>query len=698
MAVTYSNSKLVVHTNLSPNYSSRIHSTNPNGEVTRITIHHMAGNCSIEVCGQIFAKKERRASSHYGIGTDGRIGQYLDEKYRPWTSSSRENDVRAVTIEVANNSRGPGWTISDKALASLINLCEDICRRNNIKKLTFTGELEGSNLTMHEWFAATNCPGPYLKSKYDYVVAEVNKRLGADSKVEASVETRWYRVRKSWDDAKSQITACLDLNNAKKAADNNPGYSVFDWNGNKVYPQGAAAVKPAVTPETIANVDRWIWDFLSNKGLNDFAVAGIMGNLKAESNLVAINLQQTYEKSLGYTDETYTYAVDAGTYTKFVTDKAGYGLAQWTYHTRKQKLLDFAKSEGKSIGSTSMQMDFLWKELQGYKNVMAVLKSCKSVQAASDVVLIDFEAPAAVQQPDTCAKAKKTRAALSQAFYDKFAAKVDAPAPKDDKNITLEYGVGDRVMFKGNVQYVSSDATSGVKAAPCTAKVTAVAKAGKHPYHVRAIDASGDFVEGKVHGWVDSNGLSAYVSAATSFAAYTVQVKITNLNIRKGPGTNYDKVGVTGAGKFTIVGESSGKGATKWGKLKSGLGWISLDYATKVSSTTQTTTNTASKKPYTTAQLEAVAKDVINGKYGNGETRKAKLKAAGYPYDEVQEIVDKLMSGTYTGSTNKKSNETIAKEVLNGVWGNGDDRVKRLKAAGYDPKVIQSLVNKLAKK
>lgn len=138
----------------------------------------MAGNLSIESCGAGFANAKRRASSNYGIGSDGRIGLYVEEKNRSWCSSNANNDYQAITIEVANDQIGGDWHVSDKALESLINLCVDICKRNDIKELVFTGDKTG-NLTQHNYFAATACPGPYLKSKFPYIAKEVNKRLAA---------------------------------------------------------------------------------------------------------------------------------------------------------------------------------------------------------------------------------------------------------------------------------------------------------------------------------------------------------------------------------------------------------------------------------------------------------------------------------------------------------------------------------------
>ena len=164
-------SKYVNYINLSPNCN-----TPRNNSIRKITIHHMAGNLSVEQCGNIFADRNRKASSNYGIGSDGRVGLYVDEANRSWCSSNGDNDHQAVTIEVANDVIGGNWHVSDVALAKLIDLCVDICERNHIDRLVFTGNANG-NLTLHKYFAATACPGPYLESKMPYIAEEVNRRL-----------------------------------------------------------------------------------------------------------------------------------------------------------------------------------------------------------------------------------------------------------------------------------------------------------------------------------------------------------------------------------------------------------------------------------------------------------------------------------------------------------------------------------------
>lgn len=169
-----SKSSLVNYTKLSPNCSSR------NGaRICKITPHHMAGNLTIEQCAEVFQNSSRQASANYGIGSDGRIGCYVDENDRSWASANYDNDRQAITIEVANDEIGGNWHVSDKALESLINLCVDICKRYNFK-LTYDETPNGS-LTRHNMFVNTTCPGPYLQSKFPYIAEEVNKRLEGQS-------------------------------------------------------------------------------------------------------------------------------------------------------------------------------------------------------------------------------------------------------------------------------------------------------------------------------------------------------------------------------------------------------------------------------------------------------------------------------------------------------------------------------------
>lgn len=150
------------------------------GEIEKITIHHMADNIPLERLGEVFAEPDRRASSNYAVDTGGRVALYVEESNRAWTSSSPENDHRAVTIEVANDQIGGDWHVSDASYDALIRLCVDICRRNGIRELVYTGDASGS-LTIHKMFSeTTECPGPYLESRMPDIAEEVSRCLAVE--------------------------------------------------------------------------------------------------------------------------------------------------------------------------------------------------------------------------------------------------------------------------------------------------------------------------------------------------------------------------------------------------------------------------------------------------------------------------------------------------------------------------------------
>ena len=216
-----SNSKLATVHYWTKNYSSR------NGKkISTIIIHHMAGNLDAKGCYNVW--KNRQGSAHYAISSKGEIGQLIDEKHRAWSVANASADSKAVTMELANDGGAKtNWHVSDKAIARCIDLCVDICQRNGIKKLNYTGDKKG-NLLMHRYFMATACPGPYLAGKFKYIANEVNKRLGSKP-----TETL-YRVRKTWADAKSQVGAYKVLDNAKKVADEK-GLNVYDDKGTLIY-------------------------------------------------------------------------------------------------------------------------------------------------------------------------------------------------------------------------------------------------------------------------------------------------------------------------------------------------------------------------------------------------------------------------------------------------------------------------------
>lgn len=174
-----SNSPLVDYTRISPNKNSP-----RNHKIDTITIHCVVGQCTVETMGNIFAPTSRQASSNYGVGTDGKIGMYVEEKDRSWCSSSAANDNRAVTIEVASDTKHP-YAVNDRAFAALLDLVTDICKRNGIKKLVWStkkadrmNHKNGCNMTVHRDYANKSCPGDYLYNRHGEIAAEVNRRLG----------------------------------------------------------------------------------------------------------------------------------------------------------------------------------------------------------------------------------------------------------------------------------------------------------------------------------------------------------------------------------------------------------------------------------------------------------------------------------------------------------------------------------------
>ena len=200
-----------------------------------------------------------------------------------------------------------------------------------------------------------------------------------------------------------------------------------------------------------------IWTTLRRAGLTEAGTAGLMGNLKAESALIPTNLQNTFERKLGYTDATYTAAVDNGSYTNFARDAAGYGLAQWTYHTRKTALLAYAKAQKKSIGDLGMQLAFLVREIKTYyPAVWKTLTTTGSVRAASDAVLLQFERPA-----DTSERVRKLRAGFGETFLRQLSGTtVQETSPVTPPCPTAAKSISGTIVIDGITYRISGEAVS----------------------------------------------------------------------------------------------------------------------------------------------------------------------------------------------------------------------------------------------
>lgn len=231
-------SKLVNVTRLSPNCTQ-----GRTKKIDRLTPHHTAGCGSVETVLGIFVPTSRKASCNYVVGNDGRIGLCVDEANRAWTSSSGANDNRAITFEVINSSMGGQWPVSAKAFEALVALCTDICQRYNKNKLLYIADKNTALayqpkdnemlLTMHQWFASTNCPGPYLKSKFpelaQRVTANLNKSINTSTDIigkpeeEEVTQEQFNRMAMNWINELSQQNNLSDNAEIRKA---------FSWNAD----------------------------------------------------------------------------------------------------------------------------------------------------------------------------------------------------------------------------------------------------------------------------------------------------------------------------------------------------------------------------------------------------------------------------------------------------------------------------------
>lgn len=351
-----SNSPLVTYTKISPNRTSP-----RNHVIDTISIHCTAGQGTaqtiLNLSHFVNYSATSGASCNYAIGKDGSIGLGVPEADRSWCTSSRTNDHRAITIEVSSDSTHP-YAVTDEAYNALIDLLVDICQRNNIPKLLW----------------------------------KADKSLIGQVDQQNMTVHRWF---------------------ANKAC---PG----DYLYNR-HTAIANAVNARLGLEDDTSDERKIWDYFLDKLGNKYGVAGLMGNLQAESGLCSYRVQGDY--STGYsTSKEYTAQVDSGAISKseFINNGpggGGYGLAQWTYPTRKQGLYEMWKEGGySSIGSLALACDYLWKELQeSYSGVLSVLKSATSIREASDKVLHDFENPA-----DQSESVEEAREAMGLNWYNQF--------------------------------------------------------------------------------------------------------------------------------------------------------------------------------------------------------------------------------------------------------------------------------------
>lgn len=493
--MAYTNSPLVVYTNLSPNHSGqRTHS------IDRITPHCVVGQLSAEsICG-CFISPSRQASCNYGIGKDGRVSLCVEEKNRSWCSSSAANDQRAITIECASDLTHP-YAMNSAVYTSLIKLCTDICKRNGKTKLLWLGDKNKTLnyapasdemvLTVHRWYANKACPGDWLYSRLSDLAAKVTAALGTPV---ASTGL--------------QAASLKDMESAEvvtKVA------TLFTAN------QKQSGILASVSMAQFILESGYGKSELAQNANNCFGMeSSLSGNSWAGS---------AWDGHSVYTMQTGEQNTD-GSYVTVTADFRKYGSIEDSIADHSAYLLGAMNGSKKRYEGLAGCTD--------YKKAVQIIKdggyatSLDYVQNLCRVIgqwnLTQFDVAASVTPVTPAATLYRVR-----------------------KNWS------DTASQKGAFRDLSN----------------AKACADKNPgYSV-----------------FDENGKAVYPTS-TAFQPYTVRVSISDLRIRKGPGTNYGSRGFTGKGVFTIVAEATGKGASKWGLLKSFAGkrngWISLDYVKKV--------------------------------------------------------------------------------------------------------------------
>ena len=498
--MAYTNSSMVFYTKLSPNHSGqRTHC------IDRITPHCVVGQCSVETLGSIFLPTSKQASCNYGIGADGRVGMYVEEKNRSWCSSSNANDQRAVTIECASDTTEP-YAFTDVVYKTLIKLCVDICKRNGktkllwlgdkTKTLNYTPKSDEMVLTVHRWFANKSCPGNWMYARMGDLAEKVTTALGGDTDGKDGPTT-------------TQGTQASAFSGLSEADVIKSVGTLFTADQKKTGILASVSMAQFILESGYGKSE------LAQNANNVFGMkCSLSGNTWSGS---------TWDGKSKYTKQTKEQNAD-GSYETITADFRKYPCAEDSIADHSAYLL------GAKNGS-KLRYDGL-KGCTDYKKAVRIIKDGGYATSLTYVEKL-------------CSIIER----WNLAQYD----------VKEQTETIAWY----------RVRRSWADAKSQIGAYKIleNAKKCANANPGYSVF--------------------DVNGVNIYTPKTTEPAIsvpFLFRVTIPDLNIRKGPGTDYAKTGsYTGIGTFIIVEVKSGKGSTTgWGRLKSGAGWISLDYGTRV--------------------------------------------------------------------------------------------------------------------
>lgn len=551
-----SNSPLVDFTRISPNKTSpRSH------KIDTVTIHCVVGQLTPESVGAGFATTSRKASSNYCVGTDGRIGMYVEEKDRSWCSSNYKNDDRAITIEVASD-RTPPYAVNEKAYKALINLLVDICKRNGIKQLlwkndkSLIGQVDKQNMTLHRWFAATECPGDYLVGKHTQIAAEVNTRLNGGTVVEESKRPETTKPETS---EKTETS----------------GYTKIVGTAVATAKQMVTYIKkknPNIAQSVIDMIPFYISEGKTEGIRGDIAFAQSCietGNFTFPQNTCAVNISQNNFCMLGVT----------GTFEKgnsFKTPQLGIRaqIQHLKAYSSKDPLVGKCIDPRFSYVTRGCAPYVEWLGMkenpEGKGWASAKNYGSKILRVLNDVLNTNVE----ITTKPSDDKTPETKPSESETMK-----------PTSKVPFTISVNISDLAIRKG--PGTNYDKTGSFTGKGTFTIVEVKNGTGSESGWGRLKSGAGwislDF--GKT-GTITNDESTAKPTESTKVdkLPYKVRVDITNLNVRKGPGSNFNKTGLyTGKGIFTITEIQKGEGSDSgWGKLKSGAGWISLDYVKKV--------------------------------------------------------------------------------------------------------------------
>lgn len=497
--MAYTNSSMVVYTKLSPNHSGqRTHG------IDRITPHCVVGQCTAEGLGDWFAKSSTQASSNYGIDKDGRVGMYVEEKNRSWCSSSNANDQRAVTIECASDTSEP-YAFRDAVYQTLIKLCIDICKRNGKNKLIWFGDKDKTLnyspksgemiLTVHRWFANKSCPGNWMYGRMGDLAEKVTKALQDSSD--------------SGGGSVSKGTQASVLKNLSEADAIKKVGSLFTADQKK--------------SGILASVS--LAQFILESGYGKSELAQNANNLFGMKRSLSGNTWSgsSWDGKSKYTKKTQEQNPDGS----MVTITADF---------RKYPCIE------DSIADHSA---YLLGAMNGKKHRYDGLKGCTDYKKAVQIIKDGGYATSLTYVKKLCSIIEKWK--LTE--YD-----------------LKDSGGGEVIRwFRVRKNWADAKSQKGAYKILDNAKKCADQNPG-----YKVFDAYGNVV---------------YEPKAADPAVkvpFLVKVSISDLNIRSGPGTNYDRVQFIPVGVYTIVEVKSGAGASAWGRLKSGVGWISLDHVRKI--------------------------------------------------------------------------------------------------------------------